>query len=116
MFWFDDGEPGYETWMGVPSMPKPNWSSPQLQQRMTDAPDSVAARWLHTGADSLTFLRELGGERLLIHAVRSGHEPVRLLLPVSAEALYGDAGALRPDGTGHLELPSDGPAFHVRTL
>ncbi|WP_170318915.1 glycoside hydrolase family 13 protein [Allorhizocola rhizosphaerae] len=41
MFYFDaDG--GYEAWYGVPSLPKLNWGSALVRQRMTD----VMLRWL----------------------------------------------------------------------
>lgn len=45
MFYFDDTG-GYESWWGVPSLPKLNWASPQLRRRFLDGPDAVAARWL----------------------------------------------------------------------
>jgi alpha-glucosidase len=34
-YYFDDALPaGYEAWLGVPSLPKLNWSSPRLRERM----------------------------------------------------------------------------------
>lgn len=35
-FYFDDALPnGYESWLGVPSLPKLDWRSPELRERMT---------------------------------------------------------------------------------
>ncbi|TQL45042.1 alpha-glucosidase [Homoserinimonas aerilata] len=43
-----DGEPAhdYESWLGVPSLPKFNWNSAELRRRFIEGPDSVVARWL----------------------------------------------------------------------
>jgi alpha-glucosidase len=40
MFYFD-GE-AYESWLGVPSLPKLNWGSPELRRRIVE----IAQRWL----------------------------------------------------------------------
>lgn len=72
-------------------------------------------RWLHAGADTVVFLRELAGERLLVQASRAAHTPVRLPLATPAEPLNGTT-ALTPDPAGTLTLPADGPAFHVWRL
>lgn len=50
-FFFDDGiEHGYETWLGVRTLPKLDHRSPELGRRFTSGPDSVVQRWL--GPDS----------------------------------------------------------------
>ena len=37
LFYFDDSLPnGYESWLGIPSLPKLDWSSPELRRRMTE--------------------------------------------------------------------------------
>lgn len=43
----------YETWLGVRSLPKLNYTSPELRWRMFDAPDAIFRRWLRPpfGAD-----------------------------------------------------------------
>ena len=47
-FYFDDSLPhGYESWYGVPSLPKLDWRSPDLRSRML----GVARRWLDAGLD-----------------------------------------------------------------
>ncbi|GAA1769823.1 glycoside hydrolase family 13 protein [Agromyces humatus] len=40
----DDGT--YESWLGVPSLPKFDWKSRELRRRFIDGPDSVVARFL----------------------------------------------------------------------
>ncbi|GAA1524122.1 alpha-glucosidase [Agromyces terreus] len=37
---------GYESWLGVPSLPKFDWSSTELRRRFIEGPDSVVARYL----------------------------------------------------------------------
>ncbi|MEJ7792009.1 MAG: glycoside hydrolase family 13 protein [Gaiellaceae bacterium] len=47
-YYFDDGLPnGYADWLGVGTLPKLNWSSPELRDRMT----CVVRRWLDAGLD-----------------------------------------------------------------
>jgi len=43
MFYFDERLPGgYESWLGIRSLPKLDWGSPELRRRMTE----VTRRWL----------------------------------------------------------------------
>lgn len=43
LFYFDETLPnGYESWLGIPSLPKLDWSSPELRRRMT----AIAKLWL----------------------------------------------------------------------
>jgi alpha-glucosidase len=39
---------GYESWNGVPTLPKFNWGSAELRRRFFAGPDAVATRWLST--------------------------------------------------------------------
>ena len=45
-YWRDAENEGYESWLGVPSLPKFNWNSRELRRRFIEGPDSVVARWL----------------------------------------------------------------------
>lgn len=45
-YWRDAGNDGYESWLGVPSLPKFNWASRELRRRFIDGDDSVVAHWL----------------------------------------------------------------------
>ncbi|MEV1131936.1 glycoside hydrolase family 13 protein [Agromyces sp. NPDC049794] len=48
-FYYFHGEErggGYESWLGVPSLPKFDWSSAELRRRFIEGPDSVVARYL----------------------------------------------------------------------
>ena len=43
LYYFDDALPnGYESWLGIPSLPKLNWASAELRSRMA----AVVRRWL----------------------------------------------------------------------
>ncbi|GAA0944071.1 maltodextrin glucosidase [Actinocorallia libanotica] len=50
-FRFHDEEPGYETWMGVPSLPKLDWADDGLIHDMIDGPEAIVRRWLRFGLD-----------------------------------------------------------------
>jgi alpha-glucosidase len=43
---FTDHPDGYESWLGVPSLPKLDLRDPELRRRLIDGPDSVVARYL----------------------------------------------------------------------
>ena len=48
-FYFDESLPhGYETWLGVRSLPKLNWADQELRRRLLDG---VTRRWLRRGLD-----------------------------------------------------------------
>jgi alpha-glucosidase len=49
-YWSDAGH-GYASWLGVPSLPKLNWASPELRRRFIEGADSVVGRWLAFGLD-----------------------------------------------------------------
>jgi alpha-glucosidase len=78
-------------------------------------------RWVHVGADSMTFLREHADERVLVHAARADHPAVSLplralglgstddLVPLHGERVH-------PGADGSVVLPSGGPAAHVYRL
>ncbi len=77
-------------------------------------------RWVTATGDSLAYLREAEGERLLVLATRAPGDPVRLPaaplgLAGKAPNLFGGAPALRSDGTG-VVLPGDGPTFQIWQL
>ncbi|CAN5717580.1 hypothetical protein BH24ACT5_BH24ACT5_23260 [soil metagenome] len=88
-------------------------------RRESEALRRGGLRWLHTGFDSMTFVREAADECVLVHASRSNHDPVELScgdlgLVGDVEALYGDTSLeiLRGDGRPpSVRLPSHGPAF-----
>lgn len=70
-YWRDTENEGYESWLGVPSLPKFNWNSTELRRRFIEGPDSVVARWLgapfHLDGwriDVANMTGRLGGEDL----------------------------------------------------
>ncbi len=45
-YWLDDEQLTYESWLGVPSLPKLNWNSLELRRRFIEGPSSVVAQWM----------------------------------------------------------------------
>jgi len=45
-YWLDNEQASYVSWLGVPSLPKFNWSSAELRRRFIEGPGSVVAHWL----------------------------------------------------------------------
>ncbi len=45
-YFTDDDNTTYESWLGVPSLPKFDWSSAELRERFITGDDSIVARWL----------------------------------------------------------------------
>jgi alpha-glucosidase len=80
-------------------------------RRSSDALARGGIRYAHVGDDAIAFLRESPSERLLALASRASHEPVRLALDArELEPLVGGDARIED---GVVELPGDGPAFHV---
>ncbi len=82
-FYYVDADGGYESWLGVPSLPKLNWGSAELRRRF----DAIARRWLAEpyGLDGWRIdVANMTGRR---GADDWTHEVARLL-----------AGAVRPAG------------------
>ncbi|MFC3689921.1 alpha-amylase family glycosyl hydrolase [Aquipuribacter hungaricus] len=51
-YYFTEHPDAYESWFGVPSLPKLDHGSPSLRRRLVEGPGSVVARWLE-GPDGL---------------------------------------------------------------
>lgn len=45
-YYFSEKNTKYDSWFGVPSLPKFNWNSKELRKRFIEGPKSVVARWL----------------------------------------------------------------------
>ena len=105
LFYFDDSLPnGYESWLGIRSLPKLNWSSPELRARMA----GVVRRWLEPPY-------ELDGWRVDVANMVGRFRDVALTAAVATEARAA-VEAARPDGLliaehGHdfrFDLAGDG--------
>ena len=72
-------------------------------------------RWISVGDDAITFLREAPEERVLVHAARGGHAPVRLPVAVVGRELagIGDTTDIHADRDDIVTLPDHGPAFSM---
>ncbi len=45
-YFTDAAQQHYESWLGVASLPKFDWSSPELRRRFIEGPGSVVAKWM----------------------------------------------------------------------
>ncbi len=45
-YYFSEKNTKYESWFGVPSLPKFNWKSRELRKRFIQGPNSVVGKWL----------------------------------------------------------------------
>ena len=45
-YYFSDGNKKYDSWFGVPSLPKFDWKSKELRKRFIEGKSSVVAKWL----------------------------------------------------------------------
>ena len=82
----------------------------------TEALRHGSLRFVAADRDAIAFVRETAGERVLVHAARSAHEPLRLGtadvgVANGPDLLYGDGGLVHDGGT--IELAGDGPSFSV---
>ncbi|GAA4567373.1 maltodextrin glucosidase [Micromonospora coerulea] len=73
-------------------------------------------RWVHADPDTLVFLREAPTGSVLVLARRAPGAPLRLSGLPAGENIHGGGPALRPDPTGVVTLPADGPTFQAWRL
>lgn len=108
-FFFDDALPhGYESWHGVPSLPKLDYRSPELRRRVFGGSSSVVERWLQApysldgwriDVANMTGRRhELDVSAVVAHAVREAAVAARPDALVVAEHAHDARGDLRPGG------------------
>lgn len=89
-FYFDDSLPyGYECWAGVPTLPKLDYRSKALRERMYDGRTSVVRRWLEPPFD-------LDGWRIDVAHLTGRRRDTDLLVDVSL-GVRAAALASRPD-------------------
>jgi len=86
-------------------------------RRSSEALARGGIRYALVEDDTIAYLRETAGERLLCLANRASRKPVSLLLAAlgctELETLYGGDAAC---SDGRAVLPGDGPSFHVWRL
>ncbi|MEE2568769.1 glycoside hydrolase family 13 protein [Pseudarthrobacter sp. J64] len=78
-YYFSTDHSHYESWWGVPSLPKFNWSSAQLRERFVLAEDSVVARWLRPPFSLDGWRIDVGNMTGRLGAVDLHHEVARLI-------------------------------------
>ena len=102
-FFFDDAfEHGYASWHGVPSLPKLDYESEELRERMYAGTSSVVRRWLEPPYD-------LDGWRIDVANMTGRLGEVDLLCEV-ARGVRGAATAVRPDALVVAEHAHDARA------
>ena len=101
LFYFDDSLPGgYESWLGIRSLPKLDWGSPELRRRMTE----VARRWLEPPY-------ELDGWRIDVANMVGRYRELALTTGVASEIRKSVEGKLLVAEHGHdfrSDLQGDG--------
>jgi alpha-glucosidase len=109
-FLFDDDVlHGYETWLGVRTLPKLDHRSEELRRRLVDGPDSVVQRWLRQPYG-------LDGWRIDVANMTGRHRDVDVNLAVAAAIRHAVGEATTGQGLlvaehGHdarTDLPGDG--------
>jgi len=100
-FYFDDALPGgYEAWMGVRSLPKLAWGSPELRRRMTE----ITRRWLEPPYD-------LDGWRIDVANMVGRYRELAVTTSVAREIRRSVGGKLLVAEHGHdfrADLQGDG--------
>ncbi|UKA50762.1 glycoside hydrolase family 13 protein [Arthrobacter sp. FW305-123] len=78
-YYFSPDHSSYESWWGVPSLPKFNWSSAALRRRFITDDDSVVARWLKPPFNLDGWRIDVGNMTGRLGAVDLNHEVARLI-------------------------------------
>jgi alpha-glucosidase len=108
-FAFDDRLPlGYESWWGVPTLPKLDYRSPELRRRMFEGESPVAGRWLEPPysldgwridvANMTGRLHDVDLSADVAHGVRAAAAAARPEAVVVAEHAHDARKDLRPNG------------------
>ncbi|SDX55366.1 alpha-glucosidase [Arthrobacter sp. cf158] len=78
-YYFSADHSSYESWWGVASLPKFNWSSDALRRRFVTDDDSVVARWLKPPFSLDGWRIDVGNMTGRLGAVDLNHEVARLI-------------------------------------
>lgn len=78
-YYFSPDHSSYESWWGVPSLPKFNWSSEALRRRFVTDEDSVVARWLKPPFNLDGWRIDVGNMTGRLGAVDLNHDVARLI-------------------------------------
>lgn len=101
-------QPAYVSWLGHASLPKLDWSSPEVWRRMVDADDSAIARWMHPPygldgwrVDVANMTGRYGAQDLTLDVARRIRERMTAINPDAAligEHFFDYTGDLPGDG------------------
>lgn len=104
-FFFDDQTGACETWLGVPTLIKLNYTSPRLREVMYRAPDSALRRWLRPPyrIDSWRLdVSNMTGNLRMTQLDHEVHREMRQALKADSADLY-ILGEHFHDGTPHTQ-------------
>lgn len=78
-YYFNEDHSTYESWWGVPSLPKLNWSPDALRRRFVTDDDSVVGRWLKPPFNLDGWRIDVGNMTGRLGSVDLNHEVARLI-------------------------------------
>ncbi|HEX9226244.1 MAG TPA: glycoside hydrolase family 13 protein [Arthrobacter sp.] len=78
-YYFNDDHTGYESWYGVPSLPKLDWTSVGLRERFVLADDSPVTRWLKPPFNLDGWRIDVGNMTGRLGATDLNHDVARLI-------------------------------------
>lgn len=109
-YFTDDANTTYESWLGVSSLPKFDWSSEALRERFITADDSIVARWLKPPFNIDGWRIDVANMTGRLGAVDLNAE-VRELLRDTVEAINPDA-ILLGESTNDAQSDLQGDGWH----
>ncbi|MFF5794370.1 glycoside hydrolase family 13 protein [Paeniglutamicibacter sp. NPDC012692] len=107
-YYFNDDHSEYESWLGVPSLPKLNWNSDALRRRFVLDEDSVAVRWLQEPYNLDGWRIDVGNMTGRLGADDLNHEVARMLRARLEEVKPGAMLLAESTSDAAPDVPGDG--------
>ena len=107
-YYFNEDNSGYESWLGVPSLPKLNWNSAALRDRFILDDDSVAVRWLKEPYNLDGWRIDVGNMTGRLGADDLNHEVARMLRARLEEVKPGAMLLAESTSDAAPDVPGDG--------
>ncbi|MFJ6418471.1 glycoside hydrolase family 13 protein [Paeniglutamicibacter sp. NPDC091659] len=107
-YYFTDDHSRYESWLGVPSLPKLNWNSAALRDRFILDEDSVAVRWLKEPYNLDGWRIDVGNMTGRLGADDLNHEVARMLRARLEEVKPGAMLLAESTSDAAPDVPGDG--------
>ena len=107
-YYFNEDHSEYESWLGVPSLPKLNWNSDALRSRFILDDDSVAVRWLQEPYNLDGWRIDVGNMTGRLGADDLNHEVARMLRARLEEVKPGAMLLAESTSDAAPDVPGDG--------